>query len=149
MSPFSNHRAKRNTIFVALLVSAFALVSGMANACLLETSAKHSHVTASRSADAPHARADDALASAAVAVSDHDDGWDGSKESCLKNCGDGANAPVKLSMGGDPAAPGRAPLVLLAWNPATPVVSASNRFDALQVRVKGPPFRVRYSRLTL
>ena len=80
MKSFSNHRAKRNTPFVAMLVWAFALASGMANACLLETPGKHAHIGASQ-------------------------------ESCLKACGDGSNAQIKLQAGVDLTDPGLAPFV--------------------------------------
>ena len=148
MKPFSNHRTRRNTTFVAMLVWAFALVSGMANACLLETGSKHTHTAASHSPDAHHAHADDALAGGAITV-DHDDDADASKESCLKACDDGSNAQIKLQTGVDLTDSGLAPFVVFAWNAATPVASAPSRFDELQVPVVGPPFRLRYPRLTL
>ena len=53
MNSFSNHRAKRNTTLVALLVWVFALASGMVNACLLEMPGKHAHAVASHSSDGP------------------------------------------------------------------------------------------------
>lgn len=148
MKPFSNNSIRRNTTFVAVLVWAFALASGMANACLLETSSKHAHTAASHSSDARHARPDDALAGDAVAV-DHDDDADASKESCLKACDDGSNAQIKLQTGVDLTDPGLAPFVVFAWASTTPVASAPGWFDELQVPVVGPPFRLRYSRLTL
>ena len=148
MKPFSNHRTRRNTTFVAMLVWAFALVSGMANACLLETSSKHVHTAVSHSSDAHHAHASDALADGANAV-DHDDDADASKESCLKVCDDGSNAQIKLQTGVDLTDPGLAPFVVFAWDAATPVASAPSRFDELQIPAVGPPFRLRYSRLTL
>lgn len=150
MKRFLNHRTRRNTTFVAILVWAFALASGMANACLLETPGKHAHAAASHSSDAHHAHASDAFAGDADAnVDDHDDDADASKESCLKACDDGSNAQIKLQTGVDLIDPGLAPFVVFAWNEATPVASAPSRFDELQVPVVGPPFRLRYSRLTL
>ena len=146
MKPFSNHRTKRNTAFVALMVWLFAMASGIANACLLETPAKHSHVAATHPEDAGRSPA---LAGHAVAVDDHDDDLDASRESCLKACGDGANAPVKLQTGGDLTDPGLAPLAMTIWTTAAPVASVPSRFDILQVPIVGPPFRVRYSRLAL
>ena len=148
MKPFSNHRTRRNTTFVAMLVWAFALASGMANACLLETSSKHAHTAASHSSDAHHAHAYGALAGDTITV-DHDDGADASKKSCLKACDDGSKAQIKLQTGVDLTDPGLAPFVVFAWNAATPAASAPSRFDELQVPVVGPPFRLRYPRLTL
>ena len=82
-------------------------------------------------------------------LDDHDDDLDVSRESCLKVCDDGANAPVKLQTGVDLTDPGLAPLVVTIWTTATPVVSVPSRFDILQAPIAGTPFRVRYSRLTL
>jgi len=148
MKPFSNHRTRRHTTFVAILVWAFALASGMANACLLETSSKHAHTTASHSSDAHHAHVDGALVGDAIAV-DHDDDADASRESCLKACDDGSNGPIKLQTWLDRTDPGLAPFVVFAWIATTPIAAEPSRFDELQVPVVGPPFRLRYPRLTL
>ncbi|WP_155742501.1 hypothetical protein [Variovorax paradoxus] len=148
MKPFSNHRTRRNTIFVAMLVWVFAQASGMANACLLEAPGKHAHIGVSHSSDAHHAHANDALAGDAVAV-DHDNDTSASKESCLKACDDGLNAQIKLQTGVDPTDPGLPPFLVFTWNAVIPIASAPSRLDDLQIRVVGPPFRLRYSRLTL
>ena len=148
MKPLSNHRTRRNTTFVAMLVWAFALASGMANACLLETPGKHAHIGASHASDAHHAHASDTLAGDVIDV-DHDDDADASKESCLKACDDGSNGPIKLQTGVDLTDSGLAPFVVFAWIATTSVASAPSRFDELQVPAVGPPFRLRYSRLTL
>ena len=96
MKPFSHQRTKRNTTFVTLLVWLFATVSGMANACLLETPAKHLHIALNYSEHHPHSPAS---TGPTATVDEHDDDLDASKESCLKACDDGANAPVKLQTG--------------------------------------------------
>lgn len=146
MKPFSHQRTKRNTALVALLVWLFALASGMANACLLETPGKHSHAAANHSEETSHSPA---LLGHPVAVDDHEDDLDASKESCLKACDDGANAPVKLQASADLADPGLAPYVTTTWNAMASVAMVPCRFDVLWVPVVGPPLRVRYSRLTL
>jgi hypothetical protein len=148
MAPFSNPRTRRNTTFVAMLVWAFALASGMANACLLATQGQHAHIAAHKHSDAHHAHAHDMVAADAVTV-DHDDETDASKKSCLKACDDGSNAQIKLQTGVDLNAPGLAPFVVFAWDATTPVTSVPGGFDELQVPLVGPPFRLRYSRLTL
>jgi len=148
MKPFSNPRTRRNTTFVAMLVWAFALASGMANACLLETQGKHAYIAAHILSDARHAHALDSAGGDAIAV-DHDDDTDASKESCLKACDDGSNAQIKLQTGVDLTDPGLAPFVVFAWDATTPVATVPGWFDELQVPVVGPPFRLRYSRLTL
>ena len=146
MKPFSHQRTKRNTTFVALLVWLFALASGMANACLLEAPGKHPHAAAAHSAEPPHTHV---IGGDAAAVDDDVSDQDGSKESCLKACDDGANAQVKLQASVDLTDPGLAPLLVLAWNTETSAVSVSSLYDILQVPIVGPAFRVRYSRLTL
>ena len=148
MKPFSNHRTRRNTTFVGILVWAFALASGMANACLLETPGKHVHAAASHSSDDHHVHASESLAGGAVAA-DHDDDEDASKNSCLKACDDGKNAQIKLQTGVDLIDPGLVPFVVFAWAATPSVASAPSWFEELQVPVMGPPFRLRYSRLTL
>ena len=150
MKPLSNHRSRRCTTFVAMLVWAFALASGMANACLLETQGKHAHAAASHSSDAHHAHvpANDAVAGNAIAI-ERDEDADAPKESCLKACDDGSNAQIKLLTGVDLIDPGLVPLIAFAWRAALPVGLARSRFHELRVSVTGPPFRLRYSRLTL
>ena len=147
MKLFSNNLAKRNTALAAVLLWLFALAAGMANACLLEAPGTHSHAAKAGSSETAHAPA--VSAGHVGAVDDHDDDLDVSRESCLKTCDDGSKAPVKLRTGFDLTDPGLAPLVAIVWNAATPVASAPCRFDDLQVPIVGPPFRVRYSRLTL
>ena len=148
MKPFSNHRTRRHTTFVAILVWAFALASGMAKACLLETTGQRPAATASHSSDAHHTHISGALAGDAIAV-DHDDDADASRESCLKACDDGSNGPIKLQTWLDRTDPGLTPFVVFAWIATTPIAPEPSRFDELQVPVVGPPFRLRYPRLTL
>lgn len=147
MKPFSNPRTRRNTTFVAMLVWAFALASGMANACLLETQGKHAHIAAHNQSDAHHAHAHDTVAGTGTGTVDDD--ADASKESCLKACDDGSNAQIKLQTGVDLTNPGLAPFVVFAWDATSPVASVPGWFDELQVPIVGPPFRLRYARLTL
>lgn len=152
MRPFPTNRAKRHTTFVALLVWLFALASGMANACLLVEPGKHAHDAASHSFLPAHTHADHALADHAGAAAnddDDDDNWHGAKESCLKACDGGSNAPVKLQASPDLLDPGLACHVVFAWPAMTPVDAVPSRFDDVEVPVAGPPFRVRYARLTL
>ena len=151
MKSLSNHHSRRRTIFVAMLVWVFALASGMANACLLETQGKHAHATASHSSGAHHAHvpANAGVAGDALAVEHDDDDADAPKESCLKACDDGSNAQIKLLTGVDLIDPGLVPLIAFAWRAALPVGLARSRFHELRVSVTGPPFRLRYSRLTL
>ena len=147
MNLFSNTRAKHTTAFAVLLMWLFAVASGVANACLLEGPGTYSHIGATESSRTGHAPA--ALAGHRGTNDGHDDDSDSSKESCLKVCDDGSNAPVKLQTSFDLTDPGMAPLVAIVWNAAAPVVSGICRLDDLQPPIVGPPFRVRYSRLAL
>jgi len=141
MRLISNTRAKRSTAFVMLLVWVFAVASGVANACLLEAPGSDSHLGTGH--------VPDVSAGVAEAADDHDDDSVTSKESCLKVCDDGSQAPVKLHTGFDLTDPGVAPLVAVVWNSTAPVVwGHSSRVD-LQPPIVGPPLRVRYSRLAL
>lgn len=147
MKPFQNHRTKRNTAFAMMLVWLFALASGMANACLLESPGTHTHTTKAGHPEA--AGPSHALAAHSADVDDHDGDSDAARESCLKTCDDGSNAPVKLQISPDLSDPGMAPLVAIVWDSSTSTASMSSSLDDLQPPIVGPPFRVRYSRLTL
>ena len=151
MKPFSNPHAKRSTALVAMLLWVFALASGIANACLLEVTSAHAHATKHEYAVAAHdaaAPTKDAMADGAH-DDDDDDEADHSKEACLNTCDDGSNAPVKLKATSALSDPGLALVVSIAWNAATPAVSAQCRLNDLQPPVVGPPFRLRYQRLAL
>ena len=147
MKPFQNHRTKRNTAFAMMLVWLFALASGMANACLLESPGTHAHTTKAGYLEA--AGSLHALAGHSADVGDHDADSDAARESCLKTCDDGSNAQVKLQVGSDLSDPGAAPLIAIVWGSPTRTASMSFGPDDLQPPIVGPPFRVRYSRLTL
>lgn len=147
MKPFSNHRTKCNTAFAMMLVWLFAMASGMANACLLERPGTHAHTTKSGHLEAAGSLR--TFAGHSAAVDDHDDDSDAARESCLKTCDDSSNAPVKLQIGSDLSDPGGAPLVAIVWNATTKITSTSFSLDDVQPPIVGPPFRVRYSRLTL
>lgn len=150
MNPFSSRHIKRNTAFAALAVWLFALASGMANACLLGVpefhDQSHSHIA---TADSESSHGPAALTVQGRAVEGDDEHPDVTKKSCLKVCDDGSKAPVKLQTGSDLADPGTAPLVAIAWNAATPFVSAPCRTNDMRPPIVGPSCRVRYSRLAL
>ena len=143
MKFFVNSCIKRNIAFAVLLVWLFALASGVANACFLETPQSHPR----QAATASHAPADSLFHASAPAGRDDDS--DSTKESCLKVCDDGTNAVTKAHSGVDHSDPGPAPLVAILWAGSAPVISASRRVDDLAIPLCGPPLRVRYSRLAL
>ena len=147
MKFFADARTKRHTAFGVLLAWLFALASGVANACLLETPDLHvqamtkSVVTAGRDAakSAVHASS---------SAGQHDDTDDG-KESCLKVCDDGTHTLTNAASGVDHTDPGPAPLFATLWTGSPLLVSVSHRPDEWAIPIVGPPFRVRYSRLAL
>ena len=132
MKCFSNTRTKRHTAFAVLLVWLFALASGFANACLLQTPTVHS-----------------SAAGVALSEPSHESFEFGAKEACLKVCDDGSRAVPSAHAAADHTDPGPAPFVTTLWAAAVPSVSTPRRLDLLQVRTEGPPLRVRYSRLAL
>ena len=147
MKFFADNRIKRNTAFAVLLVWLFALASGVANACLLETSEPHS--VAANGVAAPGSQTPAELPARLGADAGHHDESDGAKESCLKACDDGTHTLPKAYAGVDHDDPGPAPLVATLWTGSLHVVSAPRRVDDLAIPIVGPPLRVRYSRLAL
>jgi hypothetical protein len=146
MKFFAHTRSKRRTAFVVLLVWLFALVSGVANACLLETLEMHS--TAVKGSAATTTQTPAEWAGHLGAGAGHDNS-DSTKESCLKVCDDGTHTVPNAPSGVDDADPGPAPLVATLWTGSPHVVLAPRRLDDLAIPIAGPPFRVRYSRLAL
>ena len=145
---FSAHtRTKRNTAFVVVLVWLFALVSGVVNACLLETHEPHARVAMTPAATLGHAHAE--LPAETGSDTDHYHHSDGTKESCLKVCSDGTHTLLKASSGVDHNDPGPAPLVATLWTASQQVASAPRRADDWAIPMAGPPLRVRYTRLAL
>lgn len=147
MKQFSIIRAKRNTAFLVLLMWLFALASGVANACMLETRGTHAHVVTlglSEAVNAPHVSAGHA-----GAVAGHDDDSQASKAPCLKACDDDTRSVPKQDLTVAQTDPGPAPLVAVLWTAVSPVVSQSSRMDHVQPAVPERPIRVRYSRLAL
>ena len=148
MKPRFNSRTKRNTAFVVLLVWLFALASGVANACLIQTKEIHGHgslVAHSSSAEKGHA-----ISAAYVgATSKHDSGLEPSKSQCLKVCDDGSQSLTKQQPGFDWTHPVLTPLPAVAWTTATSVVSVLGLAAFQQPPDPGRPIRVRLSRLAL
>ena len=151
MKFFADARTKRLTASGVLLVWLFALASGVANACLLETPDLQAQAQAQAVARSV-VTAGQAAAESAVLPSPsaghHDDSGD-SKESCLKVCDDAAHTLTHASPGFDHADPGPAPLFATLWTGLPLLASVSHRPDDWAIPLVGPPFRVRYSRLAL
>ena len=147
MTFFAQARTKRNTAFVVVLVWLFALASGVANACLLESHESHARAAKTSAATLGHAHAE--LLAEIGTDADHHDHSDGIKASCLKVCSDGKHTLPKASSGVDHNDPGPAPLVATLWTSSQQVVSAPRQADDWAIPMAGPPLRVRFSRLVL
>ena len=144
---FSN-RTRRRTAFAMLLVWAFALVSGMANACVLDALGRHPHDPHARHSemrDVSHVLPD----SKSEGNVSHDDEPDAAKEGCLKVCEDASQSLLNQPSSANLTDPGLAPFVGVAWTVEMPVRSAPCRSNDLQPPSSGPPLRVRLSRLAL
>ena len=147
MKFFADTRTKRNTAFAVVLVWVFALASGVANACLLET--PDHHATAMKGPAATAIQAHDKLVAHLDAPAGHHEDVDSTKESCLKVCDDRTHSLAKACSGVDHADPGPPTLVTTLWTGSMPVIAAHRRVDDLAIPLLGPPLRVRYARLAL
>ena len=113
MKPFIRFRTQRNTAFVALLVWLFALVSGAANACLIQPEKMHDHGT--EAAHSPAAEKGHAISAVpGDAIPDHDSGLETSKSQCLKVCDDSSQSLPKQQVGFDLIHPVLVPLLAVA-----------------------------------
>ncbi len=136
MNFFAPTRSKRHIALAMLVVWLFALGSGVANACLLQTHEVHFHGSA-QLADEPTTN----LA--------HHDEADNTKESCLKVCDDGTRSLVKVPLDTGDINPGPVSLLTTLWTGSAREITALRRRDDLAIPITGPPLRVRYSRLAL
>ena len=147
MKLFYNTRAKRNTAFMVLLVWLFALVSGVANACLLEARQTHSHAaTAASSEAAAHASA--ILPGHTGAVADGV-GEQHFKAPCLKVCDDGTRSFPKQDEAVAQNDAGPALLVQVLWGKVAPSIPTLRHMDVEQPATPELPIRVRFSRLAI
>ena len=151
MPSLPNSRTRRYTACAMLFVWLFALASGVANACLLEPHGVDDHGSPllshlSASGTTPGLAGDHAQGLA------HDDGDSGPapvKQSCLKACDEGSQSLLKHAYSFDFADPGLAPFVAAAWAAEVQVAPALGRAHDFRLPERGPPIRVRFSRLAL
>ena len=147
MKLFSNTRAKRSTAFMVLLAWLFALVSGVANACLLEARQTHSHIATAASTEAA-AHASVIVPGHTGAAADHVDDSH-FKAPCLKVCDDGTRSFPKQDSTVAQTDPGPALLVLVLWGTVAPVVPTLHSMDDEQPATPDLPIRLRFSRLAI
>ena len=147
MKFFPDTRTRRNTAFVVMLMWLFALVSSVANACLLEPYEPLSRA-AKNSAETTSQVPTELLVQIGTDAG-HRDNSEGTNGACLKVCDDGSNTLPKAYAGVDLTDPGPALLIATLWAGAGNVVPVPHRMDDLAIPLVGPPLRVRYSRLAL
>ena len=147
MKLFSTSRARRNTAFMMLLTWVFALVSGVANACLLEVQQTHLH-TATASALKEPAHAFSVLPGHAGTVAD---GVDAPyfKAPCLKVCDDGSRSFPNHGLKVAHTDPGPALLSVVLWRAAAPDIPAFRQFEDEKPATPELPIRVRFPRLAI
>ena len=152
MPSLPSTRTRLSTASAMLFVWLFALASGLANACLLEPYSPQDH-----GAPLSHLSALGAahgMAGAHAEGISHDDGDSDTdtgpaKASCLKACDEGSQSLLKHAFSLDLADPRLAPFVAAAWAAEVRVAPASVRAHNLRLPERGPPIRVRFSRLEL
>ena len=145
MKLFSNTVSQRKTAILVLLAWLFALASGVANACLLETSTTHAHIVAAASGGTPVSAV---MAGHTGAVTDGSHESPTAKAPCLKVCDNTSNAlATQLSLAQADMAP--APVVRLLWLVAEADRVAISSAGDPEPAAAELPLRVRYSRLAL
>ena len=148
MMLFSNtfiQLSQRKAVAMVLLVWLFALASGVANACLLETPTTHAHVVAAASGGV---RVPAVMAGHTGAVADDGDKSSAARASCLKVCDKSSNAlttqPSRALQDTGPAT-----LERVLWPVAVAERVANSSAGDPEPATAELPLRVRYSRLAL
>lgn len=148
MTRFFTIRINRASASTMLLVWMFSLVSGVANACLLDTTgAAHASETVQSS---PHGERHDSLAGhlpTEASLSDKDDAHT-SKQPCLKVCDDSTKSLPKKYASGQ-TEPGFPIIVDELWTSADLIRLEYKRPISTQYAASLRPLRVLYSRLAL
>ena len=148
-APHFTRRQLRLTACVALFAWVFALVSGVANACLLQT------VEPGATIFSLAAGAQTAGCHSGVAPSDHhaDSGrgepaQHGDKAVCLKFCAD-KFSPLAKSKSSQADLPSLVPMASAPWLPAVQVAAVSQWWPVERPASVGPPLFLRLLRLTI
>lgn len=131
-----------------LLAWTIALVSGVANGCLLEvrdTNHEGFAVAHSAASDVGHK----SPTGNELTLASHHSGSDGTKAPCLKVCDEVSQGLLQVNSIVDPADPGHAPIVTVLRAAAIPAISAPRRGNDLWPPPLGLPLRLRFSRLAL
>jgi len=148
------NRQLRQTAWVTLFVWMFALMSGAANACLIQLNPQGAPGSTSTQAKPVAGDAAGPATRQVQHVHHHGDddndelGDHSAKAVCLKFCADGSSA-VMQSNAAEADGPGPVLAASMQWPPAVPVVTAS-QWPALEWPASvGPPLFIRLLRLTI
>ena len=149
MTNFFNIRINRTSAFAMLLIWVFALVSGVANACLLDVSRITSQAGAIEQIN-QHGVAQVSLSSHAAIEGDLERAEDAhtSKQPCLKVCDDSSRSLPKKYPAGE-VDPGQPIIVAVLWSLAEPIRLQYKQPSSTQHVASLLPLRVLYARLAL
>ena len=148
MTNLSNTRINRASAFAMLLVWVLALISGVANACLLEAPGTAAHAGATGRTN-QHGVDHVALSRNVPIEADSDQADDGhtSKQPCLKICDDSSRSLPKKYPAGQ-IDPGLPVIVAVLWSLAEPIRLQYKQPNGTQ-HATLLPLRVLYARLVL
>lgn len=148
MTNLFNTRINRVSAFVMLLVWVFALISGVANACLLEAPGAATHAkTATQPAQPDKKHISLAMQSQTEASSVHADDAHTSKQPCVKVCDDSSRSLPNKSPAGQ-IDPGLPVIVAALWSLVEPIRLQYKQPNGTQ-HATLLPLRVLYTRLVL
>ena len=149
MTNFSKTRINRISAFAMLLVWVFALISGVANACLLDASRITSQAGAIEQIN-QHGLAQVSLSSHESIEADSARAEDAhtSKQPCLKVCDDSSRSLPKKYPAGE-VDPGQPIIVAVLWSLAEPIRLQYKQPSGTQHAASLLPLRVLYARLAL
>ena len=149
MTNFFNTRINRISAFAMLLVWVFSLVSGVANACLLESPGITAQAGAIEQIN-QHGVAQVSSSSHAAIEADSVQAEDAhtSRQPCLKVCDDSSRSLPKKYTAGQ-ADPGQPIIVAVLWSLAEPIRLQYKQPSGTHHAASLLPLRVLYSRLAL
>jgi hypothetical protein len=148
MGYFRTSRNKRTTSTLVLVVWLFALLSGIANACLsVEKHDAKTHVAPVAALDQTHLLR---TATGDVNVIEGDDDSSHAiKALCLEACDDRSHSLPKQDLSVDQPGLGPVTIVAILWGEVPRIATAKRLERDNQTEVQVLPVRVRYSRLAL
>jgi hypothetical protein len=148
MKLFASRSARRAVTRAVVLFWLFALASGWANACVLQSRGTHLHGP-TKVGEELFATGVSAGHVGAVAGHTADAEADARQAPCLKFCDDESQCLPKLTADIDLADPDMAPLATVEWGTSSTLVPQPVRRFGAMPPIAAPPIRLRFSRLAL